>query len=296
MLRLGLEIADRLARIIPRRVVYVLADLAGDLWRRSAPERRRVVAANLRRVCAATGRPTDGPEFAALVRAAFRNHARYYLEILRTPHYHPERISEIVDMPKWAAFRDALEGRPGIFVSSHLGNFEPMGVFLGAHGLRPLAPIEEIEPPALYRFLSDRRGGRNVDLVPVRRARRALAARLSQGGLIGIIGDRALDRDGQAVTIFGHPTTVPTGPASLAVLYRATVIVGRCLRTGPDRFHADGELIELPASGDRRADVAALTRTFAARFERDIAEAPEQWWGAFQPFWPDLDAGRRGRR
>ena len=24
------------------------------------------------------------------------------------------------------------------------------------------------------------------------------------------------------------------------------------------------------------------------RFERDIGEAPEQWWGAFQPFWPDL--------
>ncbi|HVM24426.1 MAG TPA: hypothetical protein VM253_03405 [Candidatus Limnocylindrales bacterium] len=295
MLRLGLEIADRLARWLPRRLAYFLADRAGDQWRRSSPERARVVAANLRRVCAATGRPTEGRPFDDLVTAAFRNHARYYLELLRAPHYPLNRMDRYVDVPKWKAFQAALEGRPGIFVGGHLGNFEPFGTFLGMHGLRPLAPIEEIQPPALYRFLADRRGGRRVDLVPVRRARRALATRLGQKGLIGIIGDRDLSGDGQAVTIFGHPTTVPTGPAALAVLYRASLIVGRCLRTGPDRFHADGEIVEVPDTGDRRADIAELTRRIAARFEHDIGETPEQWWGAFQPFWPDLadEAGRR---
>jgi len=25
-----------------------------------------------------------------------------------------------------------------------------------------------------------------------------------------------------------------------------------------------------------------------AQFERQIARAPEQWWGAFQPIWPDI--------
>jgi len=44
----------------------------------------------------------------------------------------------------------------------------------------------------------------------------------------------------------------------------------------------------VPDSGDRRADAAELTRAIAARFEVDIGAAPEQWWGAFQPYWPDL--------
>jgi KDO2-lipid IV(A) lauroyltransferase len=289
MLRLGLEIVDRIVRVLPSRAAYLLADRAADAWRRAAGERRRLVAANLRRVCAATGRPTEGDAFDALVRAAFRNHARYYLELLRTPHYPLERIERHVEVPGWPTLEAALAGRPGILVSSHLGNFEPFGTFLGMHGIRPLAPIEEIRPPALYRFLSDRRGGRRVDLVPVRRARRALAKRLSERGLIGIIGDRDLGRDGLPVTLFGHPTTIPTGAASLAVLYRATLIVGRCLRTGPDRFQAEGEVLEVPDSGDRRADVETLTRAIATRFERDIGETPEQWWGAFQPYWPDLD-------
>ena len=60
MLRLGLEIADRIVAALPSRVAYALADLAGDAWYRLAPERRRLVAANLARVCAATGRPTGG--------------------------------------------------------------------------------------------------------------------------------------------------------------------------------------------------------------------------------------------
>ena len=54
-----------------------------------------------------------------------------------------------------------------MLVSSHLGNFEPFGVFLAAHGLRPLAPVEEIEPPALFEFLAARRGGGGVELVPL---------------------------------------------------------------------------------------------------------------------------------
>ena len=33
--------------------------------------------------------------------------------------------------------------------------------------------------------------------------------------------------------------------------------------------------------------MAALTVALATAFEAAIAEAPEQWWAAFQPFWTD---------
>jgi phosphatidylinositol dimannoside acyltransferase len=288
MLRLGLEIADRLVAALPARAAYALADVAGDLWHRFAPARRRLVAANLARVCAATGRPTGGAAFGTLVRAAFRNHARYYVELLRAPRYRLDRIDDHVDVRDWPIFEAPLRSGPAMLVSSHLGNFEPFGAFVAAHGLRPLAPIEEIEPRALFEFLAARRGASSVDLVPVRESPRPLMQRLRDGGLVGIVGDRDLEGDGQPVTMFGHPTTMPTGPAALAVLHHAALVVGCCLRVGPDRFRAEGELMEVPATGDRRADTAALVERMAARFERDIGSAPEQWWGAFQPFWPDL--------
>ncbi|MGZ8475463.1 MAG: lysophospholipid acyltransferase family protein [Candidatus Limnocylindria bacterium] len=290
LLRAGLEIADRVVAALPSGVAYRLADLAGDAWYRLAPARRRLVAANLGRVCAATGRPARGRTFTALVRAAFRHHARYYVELLRVPHYGLEDVDRMIEVPQWPTFEAAMRGRPSILVSAHVGNFEPFGTFLASRGIRPMSPIEEIEPRPLYEFLAAHRGGSHVDLVPLRDARRALSARLRDGGMVGIIGDRDITGGGQEVELFGHPTTIPTGPAFLAVTQRATLVAGRCLRTGPDRFRGEGEIIEVPDTGDRRADVATVAARIAARFERDIADAPEQWWGAFQPRWPDLPA------
>jgi KDO2-lipid IV(A) lauroyltransferase len=288
LLRFALAVADRLAAALPPRFAYAVADLGGETWHRFAPGRRRLVASNLARVCEATGRPARGPAFASLVRSAFRHHARYYLEMLRTPHYATDQADVIVNVPNWSALDAAFRSGPAIMVSSHLGNFEPFGIVLDRHDLRPLAPVERIEPPELFEFLAARRGGGSHELVPLERALRPVVARLRAGGLVAIIGDRDLAGDGQRVTIFDHETTIPTGPASLAVAHRAALVVGRCLRTGPDRFRVDAEVIEVPATGNRRADIAALTTMIAKRFEHDIAAAPEQWWGAFQPFWPDL--------
>jgi KDO2-lipid IV(A) lauroyltransferase len=290
LLRLGLEIADRVVTALPSWAVSALGDLFGDAWRRMAPRRRRLVAANLARVCAATGRPASGRAFDELVARAFRHHARYYMELLRVPHYDPKRIDEIVTVPDWPSYERHIHGRGSVLVTSHIGNFEPFGVFLAAHGIRPLAPIEEIEPRELFEFLAARRGGGGVELVPLRNARSALSRRLRENGMVGIIGDRLLEGSGHPVTMFGHETQVPLGAAMLAVTHRAGVLVGRCLRVGPDRFEARGTVMEPPATGDRRVDTATLTEAIAARFEADIGEAPEQWWGAFQPFWPDIPA------
>jgi KDO2-lipid IV(A) lauroyltransferase len=184
-----------------------------------------------------------------------------------------------------------MRDRPSMLVSWHLGNFEPFGIYLASRGFRPLAPVEAIEPRALFEFVAARRGAGQVDLVPLEGARPALTRRLRERGLVAIIGDRDLTGSGQPVSIFGHAATFPAGPATLALLHGAQVVAGRCLRLGPDRFRAEGEVIQPRASGDRRADIAALTDHLARRFEADVADAPEQWWGAFQPFWPDLAEG-----
>lgn len=292
LLRLAFAAAERLASALPPSAAYALADLAGDTWCRLAPRRRALVAANLARVCGATGRPTSGPAFRRLLRDAFRNHARYYLELLRAPSYDRDRIGELVEVIGWEeTLAPHIVGRPCVLVSWHLGSFEPFATFLAERGLRPMAPIEEIRPRALFEFLTERRTRGAVDVVPLAAARRPLSRRLRDGGLVAIIGDRDLTGDGQPVTVFGHPTTMPIGPAALAWAHGASIVAGRCLRIGPDRFRVEGAPIEVTATGDRRTDVAATVARLARRLEDDIAAAPEQWWGAFQAFWPDLDPG-----
>jgi phosphatidylinositol dimannoside acyltransferase len=293
LLRLGLWMADLLARSLPARAGYALATLGGILWYRADPERRRVVAANLARVCQATGRSVSGRAFRRMVRRAFIEHARYYLELLRAPHYPPERIDRYVSVVDWEQHAARLRGGRGTVIASlHLGNFEPFGTFLTGKGLRGVAPVEVIRPRPLFDFLLSRRGGgrggRGIEIVPLSEARKPMIAALRRGEIAGLIADRDLDGRGVPVMLFGHATTMPSGPATLATLTGSHLIVARCLRLGPDRFEAYGEALEYEPSGDRRRDALDLTRRMAAAFERWIGEHPEQWWGAFQPIWPDL--------
>lgn len=288
LLRLALTAADAIVNALPSRIAYALADSAGDVWHRVAPARRRLVKANLARVCEATGRPADGASFDALVRRAFRHHARYYIELLRVPHLRPEALDRVLTFEPWTEHEEALRAGATILVSSHVGNFDPFGWYLTVRGYRATSPVEEIEPRELFEFLAARRGGGRVTMVPLRASRRPLIEALRRGEVVGIVGDRDLTGQGMEVDFFGHPTKMPTGPAALAVLTGAPIIAGRCLRIGPDRFRAGGVRIAWEPTGKRDADVAALTRRLAARYEHDIGEAPEQWWGAFQPRWPDL--------
>ena len=290
LLSAGLRAADLVAHLLPRAAAYALADLVGRAWYRLASRRRAVVAANLARVCAGTGRPTEGAAFRRLVRRAFVEHARYYLEVLRIPHDSLEQVSAMVSADDWDRWRALLRGG-AVVATLHFGNPEPYGSFLEAHGLHAVVPMEEIRPKAIFDFMLARRAtGRGVDMVPVSRARRPMIAALRKGGVVAIASDRDFDGNGHPMNLFGVPTTLPTGPASLALMTGRPLLAAACWRIGPERFNARAWLIEAKLSGDRRADAAALTEEVGRRFEEAIGASPEQWFGSFQPIWPADEA------
>ena len=289
-LRAGLRLADLLLGHLPAPLAYGIADLGGEAWYRLAPVRRELVTENMRRVVTATGGRADPRSLRLLVRRAFVEHARYYLELLRAPHYPPARIDEHVSVDDWERLEPVLRGGAVIAVP-HMGNFEPYGTFVMARGLKAMAPVEEIEPKELFEFLLSRRGGGRANLIPLSKARRPMIEALRRGEIVGLIADRDLAGDGIPVTLFGRPTTMPSGPAAMAILTGRPLFVASCLRVGPDRFRASGEVMEAERSGDRQADVAALTQKMATRFEQAIGATPQQWWGSFQPIWLDQRDG-----
>jgi KDO2-lipid IV(A) lauroyltransferase len=289
LLRAGLHAADLLAGLLPSRIAYPVADLAGRAWHRLAgPERRRLVAENLRRVRAAGGRPVGERDLRRLVERAFVEHARYWLEVFRVRHYPEERLAAIVEPVGWDELAPIITGG-AIIAVPHLGNFEPFAHFLESKGVSGLTPVEETEPRELYEFLFRRRlvGGRGIRLVPLSQSVKPMLAALRDGQVVALAVDRDLAGDGVPVPFFGHPTTLPAGAATLALRTGRPLIVARALRLGPDRFTATGWPVAVELTGDRRADTQALTVAMAAVLERAIDEAPEQWFGAFQPIWLD---------
>ena len=138
----ALMAASWLACRLPEGLTFRVAELAGDLWYRMAPDRAAQARRNLRRVCealAADGRgtplvraaATDPRALERLVRSAFRHNARYYLEVARTPAvtraWMDERLA--LDTPELIA-EAVVPGKAVLFVGLHFGSVELPVLFL----------------------------------------------------------------------------------------------------------------------------------------------------------------------
>jgi KDO2-lipid IV(A) lauroyltransferase len=298
--------AGVLARL-PEAPLVAAAESVGELWYRFTPARAAQARANLRRACgdlAATGRGTELARRAAtdpaalerLVRAAFRHAARYYLEVARAGGYDLEAALSRIDIETPDEVRDGLaSGRPIMLIGMHFGAIE-LPVILVSHlvGHEVTAPMETLSDPLLQRWLVESRGRMGVRIVPIVGARRALLDAARSGRSVGMVADRDLLGSGIPVPMFGHPAPIPPGPALLAIEAGLPMYVATARRTTDRRYIGRVIRVTAPDSGTRRERVTALTAAMARAFASMIADAPEQWWGAFHPIWPDLATGVDG--
>ena len=145
---------------------------------------------------------------------------------------------------------------------------------------------ERLEPASVYdRFVAIReRIG--MEVLPLtggdRRHLRGVDA-AAAGGQTRLPGGRTrLGESGVEVSFFGEPTRMPPGPAALAVT------TGAALLPVVLWFTDDGgpgggwgariwPAIEVPAEGDRRSKIAAMTQELADAFAAGIAEHPADW-------------------
>jgi lauroyl/myristoyl acyltransferase len=286
---------------LPERPLLAAADAIGELWYRTAPQRRAQARTNLARACAdlaATGRGTGRARRAAsdpgalerLVRAMFRHAVRYYVEVARAGSYTVDEAVARIDVATPDALAEVLEARrPIIVVGMHFGAIElPAILVVHLLGQPVTAPMELVSDPTLRDWFLRSRAKTGVDIIAIANARRRLLDAVAENRSVGLVADRDLTGGGILVPFFGHEARIPTGPALVAIETGAPVYVACARRTSGGRY--EGSLIRVPTpdEGKLRERVITLTGAIAAAFETVIAAAPEQWWGAFHPYWPDL--------
>jgi phosphatidylinositol dimannoside acyltransferase len=298
--------AAGLASRLPERPLVAAAESSGELWYRMSPAKRDQARANLRRVCehlAERGRgpararraATDADALERLVRASFRHAARYYLEVLRAGSYDLETALRQVEVEMPDELPAALHGgRPVLIVGMHFGAIElPVTILADLAGHAVTAPMETVEDAALARWFTASRSRVGVNIIPIRNARRTLLTALRRGESVGLVADRDLSGSGLPVPFFGHPAPIAAGPGLLALETGVPIYAAAARRTGVGSYV--GRLVRVPEphDGTRRERLVAYTTAIAETFEVLIADAPEQWWGAFHPIWPDLVPAER---
>ena len=295
--------ASWLACRLPEPPLLAFADLAGDLTYRLAPERRRQARRNLARIAGwledhdmgppeARAAARGGRALNRLVRDAFRNSARYYVQLARGPAVdaaYLERRLVIADREAVEALLTSPGGK--LFVSLHLGWFElPALIAVALTGRVAIVPSETLADADLQAYMVSTRERMGVRLVGLAEARRMLAQAIRDGENVGLLGDRDITGGGIETELFGAPAPLAAGPALLALETGVTPNVFGVWRDAAGKYQASMDVIPLPAEGTRRERVNAYLAAEARAFERHIAAAPAQWLAVFHPIWPDLEA------
>jgi KDO2-lipid IV(A) lauroyltransferase len=275
-----------LAQTLPYPAADVLARFAGAAAPHVMRERAAMVARHQQRIADWT--LTDA-ELRTRVRATFGSYARYWLEIFRLPvDVRDRQVAPHFTIEGYEHIEAAmLAGKGAVLALPHLGGWEWAGAWMAEQGHKLLAVVEPLEPTDLFEWFADQRTAFGLDIVPLGPGvSTELLRALRDNRIICLLSDRDLSGDGVEVEFFGERTTLPGGPATLA-LRTGAALLPVAAYFGPGRAHEARVLppVDLARSGGLRDDIARITQTLANEFERLIREAPEQWH-LLQPNWP----------
>ncbi len=284
---------ERMAMGLPEFVGRPLFDLAAVAAFHLAPRVRAVVEDNLRRVL---GRPRGSPVVSAATKEAFRSYARYWYDSFHIRVMPDEAFLPRVRFVGLEHIERALAaGRGAVLTLPHLGNWDVAGRWVAASGMSMTAVAELLRPERLFRLFLEHRRALGIGIVALADERRVadeLIRLIGRNELIALVADRDLTGRGVPVEMFGETRRLPAGPAMLSLLTGSPLHPAACYDLEGGWLVDVGEPLEVERSGSMRADVTALTRLLAKRFERSISATPTQWH-MFQRAWesaPERDA------
>jgi KDO2-lipid IV(A) lauroyltransferase len=247
--------------------------LAGGLARRVGPRLR--VSNVARRNLARAFPDWSDKRIEQVVAGVWENLGRVAAEF---PHLEEIRTSRVVvkGVEHLHSLRD--DGRNGVFISGHFGNWEVNGAVALREGLPLHLIYREANNPWVEQLYRKGRSAASGGQIPkgASGARQALDV-LKNGGHLGMLVDQKMN-DGIEVPFFGRPAMTATACAQFALKFNCPLVPARTRRLNGAHFEVTlFPPMELPDSGDRHADMLELMTRINRLFEDWATDTPEQW-------------------
>jgi lauroyl/myristoyl acyltransferase len=247
------------------------------------PAKRRFSNTNFGHVL---GLPPEHPRVRRMALRAYKEYARYLVELMRLPSRSREELANSVEgdgVERVAqAWRDS--GQAMIVVAGHVGNNEAVAAAIAGAGYPANVIADDSSFPELFDELRRQRESWGVHVIPWRNLRELFTV-LRRKEILALLVDWGYHADGVPVRLFGSWTTLPAGPATLAAKTGAIIAPLAIRRTPSGRLLMEGyEAFTVPSSSP--ADIQRATQRIADFLEEAVGAAPEQWY-SFKPMWPE---------
>ena len=254
-----------------------IADRVGGLLYRVLRDPRRLALAHIDLVYGDTLTPAAKT---ALIRAAFVNVARCFLEIVKIDEIR-RRADSYVETSGWEhlqAFADSGDG--GIIITGHIGNWELLAAYCSWRGIPVAAVARRIYVRGLNELLVAYRARQGVETIlrESPQAARQLLRTVRRGAVLAMVIDQDTNAPSVSVPFLGRAARTPAGAASFA-LRRELPVAAAFIQRRPQGGHRITILppFAKPATGDQTEDVRQLTRAFNEALETQILKNPAEW-------------------
>jgi KDO2-lipid IV(A) lauroyltransferase len=231
----------------------------------------------------------DEADVRAAAKAVMVSYGRYWTEAFWA---RPRRVAEmrrrtqVEGLDLAIAAHDAGTGM--IFALPHLGNWEAAAPVAVLEGIPVVAVAERLANKRITDWFTAMRAGFGIEIILATgggEVMRQLEAMVGQNKAVALLSDRDLKGRGVEVEFFGEQTTLPPGPATLAVRTGAPLFPVATYFEGEGHRVVITSAIPVPDEGSRAEKVQAMTQELAHRMEKLISDAPQQWH-LVVPNWP----------
>lgn len=272
------------ARVLPAAAILPLSRVGGAAAGRLMAGRSEMVRRHQLRV-----RPDLTPaQLNAAVRNTFASYAHYWMESFRLPGTSAAALDAGFTGKGFEHIRAAIDAGTGVVLAMpHLGAWEWAGFWTTEVQKIPVSTVvEAVEPPELAAWFTKLREDLGMEIIPLGpSAGTAAAAALTSNRILTLLCDRDVSGGGIEVEFFGERTTLPAGPATIALRSGAALIASTVYFDGMHHQGIANPPIDTSRQGKFRADVQRVTQDLATELEGLIRHAPEQWH-LLQPNWP----------
>jgi Kdo2-lipid IVA lauroyltransferase/acyltransferase len=265
-----------LAQMLPAPVADFTAARLGGLAYRLVGKRRRIALENLER---AYGDRLTQRQREEIVHRVFQNIGRTLFEFARFRRMKLDGIRRLVTGPGQDVLKRVFdEGKGGIIVTAHFGNWEILGAWVAACGYPMDFLTGTQHNEKVNNLLNDFRKEMQVGIISLAISARQVFKTLKANHFTGLVSDQHSASGGIVLDFMGRPASTPKGPALFSIRSGAPLLPFLLRRERWDKHVLiQGEPIYPPNSGDEEADIRQMTIAYTRFFEATIREYPDQW-------------------
>jgi len=281
------------AKILPIRLCYLIAEVTAYFYSLFARRDREELTANLKVVL---GEDADGRTINRHILEIFKHFAKYLADFIKFTTFDKGYIEEHIDIQGLENLDKCLEeGKGAVIVSLHLGNWELGGAVVGGLGYSINGLVLEHKNKRINDFFIRQRDINSFKSIPLGiSATRSISLGISvkecfkalkRNEIVAIVGDKDYTSGGIPVEFFGQKAVLPKGPAVLSLRTGAPIVFTILPRVKDNKFRL---ILEEPIkhipTGDHEKDIRELMAAYIRIFEKYIRQYPDQWY-AFRKLW-----------